>query len=794
MKRIVCMLLVLSILSTIFSACNNEPSATPDVPEEPEVVAPIEPNEPEPVEPDEPVTVEPETPIYTETEVGAENTLNSKGETVTLNVVDNILYITNLSTLNSNVNLLSANSPFALPKSYQTDFPSKETFDLNWVYTSAVKFENKEVNDIMTSGLIYNFEDTTQNVKLRVYCVIRNDIRGPFEFYMEVENLNDSAFRIAPYDFATFTVDIPDPETTSVVQIKREGWLAEGFRFSSEIDTVHSGMGIYKIKFADIKRRTSNATTDGSEDYLLAQYIDNNSENGLFYALEWTNGNIRVINNNDSTATVNINMDIAGKHTRFFTTEIPAKETFVLPSVYLMPYDGSIDDGSNVYKNWFFECKTVSTLRDNPAEPLTQIDFQMSEADAAAVNLDSIKYDYGWWSNVNFHASEARPFESTWTLLAEEKDAPGHRFIDMLNRGLECEKQGLNFTVYILLHDNVDADGNVTDQYGELNSITHPEWFSDEKECGNYLVDLGNVDAVEYLKNTLANFFIKTKVDTWRTDFQPMASTSDKENRHDANGTDVQYWTTVGFGEILDHLYDAVEGFRYECCDCGGESKSIYLATKAVVFNVEDSATYINLRAAFYDSSYVLHPAQLQFPCNIASFNPESEQYFCPDIPEPTVAEGDTYDFYDSMQHMGFRTTIMGVPHWAPWDGNVLPDYYKEYCDMYEAKVRPLVREAELYHILPRPDGTNWDGMMYADPDSENEIKGLVFLFKPSVEVSDTYNVVFDGLYEDTVYQLTFEDRPEQNCTATGADLMTKGIEVEIKYVGSELIWITEAN
>ncbi|MBQ2915952.1 MAG: GH36 C-terminal domain-containing protein [Clostridia bacterium] len=53
--------------------------------------------------------------------------------------------------------------------------------------------------------------------------------------------------------------------------------------------------------------------------------------------------------------------------------------------------------------------------------------------------------------------------------------------------------------------------------------------------------------------------------------------------------------------------------------------------------------------------------------------------------------------------------------------------------------------------------------------------------------------MVFDGLDENTVYQLTFEDRPEQNFTATGADLMTKGIDVEIKYVGSEIIWITKA-
>ena len=130
---------------------------------------------------------------------------------------------------------------------------------------------------------------------------------------------------------------------------------------------------------------------------------------------------------------------------------------------------------------------------------------------------------------------------------------------------------------------------------------------------------------------------------------------------------------------------------------------------------------------------------------------------------------------------------------WAPWTGNVPTEYYNEYAHMYKEKVKPLVRDGELYHILPRPDGTNWDGIMYADPDSENDIKGVVFLFKPSAEVSDTYNVVFRGLNADTVYQLTFEDRPEQNKALTGVELMLNGINVEIKYVGSEMIWITEA-
>ena len=142
---------------------------------------------------------------------------------------------------------------------------------------------------------------------------------------------------------------------------------------------------------------------------------------------------------------------------------------------------------------------------------------------------------------------------------------------------------------------------------------------------------------------------------------------------------------------------------------------------------------------------------------------------------------------------MGFRSTVLGAPMWGSWTGTLLFDYYDEYTRMFSEKIRPLMRNGNLYHILPRPDGVNWDGIMYADKDSENEIKGAVFLFKPSAEAENVKNVVLKGLDENSLYSLTFEDRPEQNITATGAQLMSDGINVEIEYVGSEIIWITEA-
>ena len=288
----------------------------------------------------------------------------------------------------------------------------------------------------------------------------------------------------------------------------------------------------------------------------------------------------------------------------------------------------------------------------------------------------------------------------------------------------------------------------------------------------------------------MADFFNGNNVTTWRSDFEPINYSSDKANRHDADGTDVQYWCTVGFGELVDALYERVDGFRYESCSSGGSMKDLFTATKAVVINCDDAANYAGMRATFYDSSYVIHPAQLQMPCNADFANPDQPLFY------PKTAQGAMSDaaFKDAMIDMGFRTQCLGVPMFSSWTGTLLTDYYAAYAEMYKTKLRPLIRNGELYHVLPRPDGVHWDGVQYADKDAAGEIKGAAFLFKPSAQADDTVRVTLRGLAPDTRYALRFEDRPEQNFTADGETLMTEGLTVTVAGVGSEIVWICAAD
>ncbi len=732
-------------------------------------------------------------------ETGPERTLAGKGETITVNVIDNTLFVTNLSTVSHPENKLAETSELLLPgKVFKRD-PTKKasTADCRWEYVSVDRYQGKMVNGVPTDGLVYHFREAAYRLALRVTFAVHPTLSGPFEVSMEIDNLDRTETRIMLEDgFTSFSTRVKEPETTSIIRIKSEGFIAEGCFWSADVHnrTIrYPGSGIYVQKLTRNGLRVTSDRPHFQENgsYYLAQFIDRNSEDGVFLALSWTTGKVRSVYDKDlgSVATRFYLDNSSG----FFSTLIQPGETFAVPSVYVMPYDGDMEEASNRFKSWYFACKVVPALRDSDALPYVQIDNQLTPEEAKNANIDSLKWDYGWWNHVGFADGIPYSYESTWTLLADCLDTPVTTHDDVLRYGTLLDELGLNFTLYVLLHENFDEAGTPTDQYGELNAVTHPDWFSNQKHPACRLADLGNTECVEYLKTTLEKFFKNNRVDQWRTDFEPIAAYSNQKNRHDANGSDVSYWCTVGFVEILDHLYRTVDGFKFESCSSGGGNKDLLTAEWATFFNCDDTSNYLSLRTSFYDSSYLIHPAQLELPCNVDSFNPDVPEHFFPVIPEPETADGDSFDYRDTLLDMGFRSTIISCPHWASWKGVMLPDYYKEYATIYKEKVKHLVRDGSLYHILPRPDGKNWDGIMYADPDSGNEVKGVVFLFKPSAEAPDACRVVLRGLNADQTYRLMFEDRPEQNRTAAGGELMTDGVEVTIPYFGSEIIWISDA-
>lgn len=222
----------------------------------------------------------------------------------------------------------------------------------------------------------------------------------------------------------------------------------------------------------------------------------------------------------------------------------------------------------------------------------------------------------------------------------------------------------------------------------------------------------------------------------------------------------------------LDWLAANIPNYRWESCDCGAAWKDFATLRRATVQAPTDVYDALSVRKAFYDSSWVIPPAQL---INLLEWRGPSDA----DFP------------------IALRSTMTGAIWWGMCDGNpkvVLPSDLpkkiqpmKENLMLYKEKLRPLVRTAEIYHILPRPDGKRWDGIEFFDPVRKT---GAVLLFKPGA-TPDKQSVVLKGLDPGQAYEVRFTDRPQQNLRATGAELMQTGVAVTLTEKNqSEIIFI----
>lgn len=104
----------------------------------------------------------------------------------------------------------------------------------------------------------------------------------------------------------------------------------------------------------------------------------------------------------------------------------------------------------------------------------------------------------------------------------------------------------------------------------------------------------------------------------------------------------------------------------------------------------------------------------------------------------------------------------------------------------YKTKLRPLIRTADLYHIFPRPDDKNWDGLQYYDPAAG---KGVIFIFKPA-EGANVMSIRLRGLDPQKKYLITFDDATNPTMEKSGAELM-QGLTVTLNGAPiSELVFI----
>jgi hypothetical protein len=464
---------------------------------------------------------------------------------------------------------------------------------------------------------------------------------------------------------------------------------------------------------------------------------------------------------------------------------------FITPTVFLGAFSGGPDGAGNQLRPWV---RAVLGSRDtwrNPDYPFTvnnswgagmDVDAAIARkmiADAATLGFEMYHLDAGWFRAVGDWHPDPRKFPHGLVPLADDAHAHGMKFgiwVDWTQAGLAAEPGALNLRnpkVRDWLVADVPHGWKPQDFKGQTIDIGVPAAKAYAQGEVNRLVNDYHLDMLEHDGYLVAQGC--ARADHPHAAPDPQRTRVDHYDGEDIvtgpNSTDVSYHAVRAYYDIYEQLRQRHPQLLLEICNDGGRMVDFGSAAHGDYFSITDTYTPLANRRAFYDASFVLPPAML-------------EAYEAK-WPTPTVASF-LYMLRSGM--MGWLTVMQNTTEWSAEQHAAA----REAIALYKARLRPLIRDAQLFHICARPDGVHWDGMEYWD---RTRGQGVVFAFHGSDAAEAEHRFVLSGLNPRALYHLHFEDGTSPDATASGRQLMTSGLQVVLRApVSSELVFFSAAD
>ena len=538
---------------------------------------------------------------------------------------------------------------------------------------------------------------------------------GPIRHTMFIRNQADQPVVISKQESLALHAVGPD-NRTSVCYINDDGSLPDA-------------TGVYHDTLTPQYRKTLWISEE--QDWIPFAAVDAAGTHGIYAGWEWSIGRLTLAGDSASRG-VFLQAGSRGD----FRTRLAAGATFEVPPAFVGAYAGDLDDAGNRLRKYLFNYSIPTALRNDGTYPKVewnafaatgkgQGSWDSVEAkyyplvdQIAPLGFEEVVLDVGWWQGDT--TNQPHP------PVGDSIDWPK----GMLAARNHANAAGMRFGLY----------------WNCNPPMTTAEGIRHRREDAKYLYE-------------------KFRIDFFRsdgTDGNVLQTGGHGPGTRALGASDAGYWQTKGYYEVLDWLYAEIGNFSYENCSGGGRIKDYGILRRSFKVQNQDRYYPLDARQSFYDASHALHPMQL------ATLTGSWAEW---------QAEGSVYEF---------RSCALGAATWhpdAPRGGNGGPVWSAEQKDAiqravttYKTRLRPLIRNADLYHIFPRPDGKRWDGVEYFDPQAK---KGVVYLFKPAAQ-PDTTTVRLCGLVKDARYRVTFEDGSNPSVLKTGEELAA-GIEVTLR-------------
>jgi alpha-galactosidase len=676
------------------------------------------------------------------------------------------------------VSLAVPGQPAWLNRASESLIASAEISDqanpVHWTY-------NREASQISAEQVAFVYDSSSPHLRLTWEWRTRAAY-GPIEHQIRIENLDTRELWIPMQDSLAFNWEIDPPSTLEHLFIEK------GANSPSRI-------GTHEVALTEGYRWTGTSSTYGdlSENepreiipWSLVQRSDA-AQSGWYAGIEFS-GRTRIALTREKDSlkgALGLNPDPGP-----FRTRLKPGEIFETPKIFLGGFRDGADGAGNVLRRWVRAVLGNPETWKNPNYPIVVnnswgggMDVNEEVAlgmirDSASIGVEMFHVDAGWFRGVGDWYPNPKKFPHGLEFIADSAHKAGLKFglwVDWTQAGLSTESGALN------ARDPKVRNWMVTD----IPADWQPEPFKGQT------IDLGVPEAKQWAQNEVERIVSDYHLDMLEHDGYLVAHGCDRADHPHAapdplnkciykswgaywvdssNSTDVSYHAVRAYYDIYSKLRHDHPGLLFEICNDGGRMVDFGSAAHGDYFSITDTYDPTSNRRAFYDTSHVLPAAMLES--------------YVEKWPTPSI---ENFRFMLRSGMMGWLTIMINTSSWSPAEH---AEATRE-IDLYKKDLRPLIRDASLYHVSPRPDGVHWDGVEYWN--SERQL-GVVYAFHGTIAEEKTHRFALKGLQASNRYRLRYNDHSAADRSVTGRELMTRGLGVTLPLPNSsELVFIEGA-
>ena len=669
-------------------------------------------------------------------------TLATQDTRITITVVSGAPAIRHLQPVHADHDWVTGAAPVPLMPRVWVEGRARAT---HWTFVEGRR-------DRAAGTLTLTFSNATPPLRLRSLWRARPG-RGPVEHWLEILNRSDRPLTLSRQDSLTLRALHPGgPAHLWWIRRGASNASTQGGTFSR---AVTPGLALTLVSDCE----------DGASPvpWLAAQVGE---EHGLYVGWEFSGLGQIAVRTLDDRGGLRLAIGTGPE----FRTDLGAGETFLVPPAFVGCYTGDLDDGSYSLHRWVIDhlrppmppgvadpTLAYNLYLDAGGPEAREADVLRSAALCRDLGFETFMPDAMWFPECGDWRWDPRRFP--------RGGEPIERFV---------HGAGMQFALWCAW-----SNGGISAQPGALSvrgPTGHPEWFATDFAPGwkpgpfyGGRLCLGCPEAKAWAVEKTQWLVGHNRLDYLKHDIGPIVTHCNQTTHRHHHGVDTSYWAALGYYEVQERLRQAFPRLILEDCSGGGHLKDYGAVARAHYVVTTDTLSNLPDRQSLYDSTFALPPLVLQ------AYTYDRQYHVPGDDPDAFL--------WRSAMMGAWQIDPTDTRRWTPQER----DSVRQAVATYKTRVRPLLRDVEVHHVLPRPDGVHWDGLFYWSPTRK---RGVLFVFRPDAP-EDERRIRLKGLAATNRYQVSCQDGSTRPGLRTGADLMDHGLRVRLpERYHSDLVFV----